>query len=1281
MKNHLFQINLIPRNRIYYAFIGLILASLLFSATTTSFTGVYSYLETYLGESEDILIITQEGSGRTIATGFIDLNIAHSASYINGVLVSSPETLTPSILNDQVYMVRGIDTTKFSMIDEYTILQGRNLSMSDLSGALVGERVAQKSKLEIGSRFIIFSSLRDVTLELTVLGIFKSSKDSLNDEILVPLPVGQWISGHYPSLCTFIRLKFSQDEISKSQLENMIMRKHTLSIYVNDRKSNLPIEDAEVNIYDINEKLVFSGQTDSIGNVNIDLSIGNYTINVSKNGIKKSQSIYLLRDMNRQINISTDRKKHTLSVKIFNHSIPLEDRTVIIWKDSNIILMDQTNGSGILEVSLPEDNYQIATYYWNEYSKSQVEYTQYVFLDTNMTLDFYFKNYSICFYTVDPITKEFINAEVVIKNLNGTIIQSDSTGSDGFICFNNLRPDYYNITITAGDSTYYDLLTLKSDLTRHYSILPFFKLNISVYNTSSHDPMNASIKIVNLENDVFINNNTGLDGNICFDLESRNYNITCDVYGYSDSEIINLNGNLNISFWIPPYLTVFQILNSSFSPMPGLNLSVSNQYSYYQGITNLTGHLKLYLSPSEYNITINLSRGIYSTELEVKEIYQDFEIITPPYNLTVYVYNGSSDEKLPVINKSVNIYNITTSNLIENKTTNSKGVASFLIENNIYNLSLNLESKNFSKIININDNNKDVYFYTPPYNLTVNITSSIDKNPMENVTVQILKLPYNEEIASGNTTSAGIFKTMVEEAGEYNISIIYLDKILNQTIFINADPVIKFDLPPYNITILVKDKNGPLKNANVSVNLGPVNQTNEYGLTWFILNQDLYNLTIQYEEFERILELDLRPLDPDQFIEITLLTRHSLNISVNEAINGVPIENACIKIYYNNTLVESDKTNSFGHIKFQLDENQEFLYNISVQYYNSDQFRLLNLTKDTFMNFSIIKNNMIEISVLNGLNNPLKYAKIILKSTDGMIHQESYTNSRGLNTFYLPSNTYNITVKRNGFSKQTLLDIWSDKKILFYLPPYQLNINVKNSTNYLKGIEVQLAFLNETIIDNNYTNAAGIASFSIYESSYKIIVHNNDNNLTKSVNTIGLNSSIIQLSFIFYEDEKSDYAIADPADYSSSLLEQTFGLTKSTIYILTIIITILVSLSIMNVVSSSINETRRYIGMVKAIGASNLQVYIMIGLRIFIISILAGIIGGLLGIITGSLISLFGFQLYITQIFSNFNSFLEILGISVLINLFITFISSSYTLYKINKLKPAEALREIITSK
>ncbi|MHA1750873.1 MAG: ABC transporter permease [Candidatus Helarchaeota archaeon] len=1276
----LLQVKIIPRNRSYYIFFGLILASLLFSATTTTFLGAYSYIQTYLGNSQDVLILTEEGSGNTIATSFIDVSLAKSASYLNGVIVSSPETITPCVIENQIFMARGVDFSKFSQIDDLTIIQGQSLTSNNLNGAILGYRVAQKLNLEIGSKFIVFSSLRDITLELEVVGIFSSSKNSLNDEIIIPLSLGQWMAGHYPSKCTFIRIKFQQEITSKNKLQEIIMRKHNLNLTIKNYYTNLPIQGAEVKVYDINKQIFYSRSTDSTGNLNFNLPFGNYTLNISYNGIKKSESIFLLNDLTKTINLSIYNPHYQLIIRLYNQTSPISKRVVTCWHNSEMVFMGQTNDSGILKAWLPQEEYKISTFYWNDYSKTQIEFTQYVNLNKNMTINFFFRNYSLGINVFDTIKQSLIDCLVQIKNLNGTLIDSGYSGNDGYIQFSNLLPDYYNISVIVGQSKKFKLITLKSDLILHFYIYPFFKLNVSVINSTNHNLLNANITIINTENNISIFNSTGTNGFWCTSLESRVYKIIYTVSGYSNSTIINLIKDTNLSFWCPPYNVLIKIIGFNYSAISNANVSIYNDKFKVSAISNLTGEINLKLYPDFYNITINSSRKIYSTNLIVNDINEYLQIMIPPYNLTLIVFNGSFQENISVENLSIRIVDIENSSRIFNGTTDKFGKVSWMLYPGKYNISITVDSKNYSKIVEIRDNNQIINFYTPPYNLTINITSALNSKPIENATIIISTYPESQEIYTANSSSSGIVSILLQKSGDYNVTIKYLNTLLSQIINVNSDPILNFLIPPYNISILVYDANGPITNSNVSISSIGWNLTNSNGIAYFVLDQGEYNITAIYGNLSNTVQLNLKETNPNTFVKIKLAKRFNLDIKVIESVNNKPIKNALVRIYNNFSLVAQGITDINGSVKFILDITESNLYNVSIYYHNINQYRFINLTKDTALNFSIIRTNLVKIKVLNGFDAPFQYAKINIISTNNVINEQLFTNDLGLGQIYLETGSYNITVEKNGYYKKEILDIWCDRNLIFYLPPYKLNVIVKNTSNDLvSGVLVEVLLKNGSILYNNYTNINGEAVFSMCEDEYIISVSYKGNTWSKNINTYNLNSTI-NLLFSIASNFESKYLVANPISYSSSLLEQTFGLTKSIIYILTIIITLLVSLSIMNVVSSSLNESRKFIGIIKALGGNNFQIFLVSGFKILIISLAAGVIGGISGAFLGSIISFIGFQLYITELFTT-ESFLQLISLSLIINLIISSIASFYTLFNLNKLSIAESLREILKSK
>ena len=243
-KRRLFQINLIPRNRSVYAVVGLLLSSILFATCATVFVGVYSYISTYLGESDDTLILTQSGTGNFVATRFISMQIADSAEYIQGVTIISPETLTPCMINGKTCFVRGINCERFSIFENLVLESGRFLNDNDIHGAFIGQRAANRLHISVGDSFLIYSGLRDRSLQVTAIGIYSSEDVALNDEILIPLYAGQILSGNYPDRISYIRVKYNDSIISRTELEDLIISQHylTVQLHSNETKSQSRVE-------------------------------------------------------------------------------------------------------------------------------------------------------------------------------------------------------------------------------------------------------------------------------------------------------------------------------------------------------------------------------------------------------------------------------------------------------------------------------------------------------------------------------------------------------------------------------------------------------------------------------------------------------------------------------------------------------------------------------------------------------------------------------------------------------------------------------------------------------------------------------------------------------------------------------------------------------------------------------------------------------------------------------------------------------------------------------
>jgi ABC-type lipoprotein release transport system permease subunit len=208
------------------ALIGVLtLASTLFSVTAYSFLGFYGGFTGYVGEEQDIVAVYSK-SGSTPFSGVIAVQAADQLSSLPGVIAVSPEVIAPCTINGQSVFVRGIIPQETSKLNPIVMLDGKSLSLNDTNSAVVGEGFARRFQLKTGDCILVFGVLSNRYVELYVAGIL-TSDSSLNDEVLVPLYVGQWLRGISYSDVTFIRVKIDSAKTGINPLYQQISANKT----------------------------------------------------------------------------------------------------------------------------------------------------------------------------------------------------------------------------------------------------------------------------------------------------------------------------------------------------------------------------------------------------------------------------------------------------------------------------------------------------------------------------------------------------------------------------------------------------------------------------------------------------------------------------------------------------------------------------------------------------------------------------------------------------------------------------------------------------------------------------------------------------------------------------------------------------------------------------------------------------------------------------------------------------------------------------------------------
>lgn len=195
-------------------------SSMVFAVTAFSLLGFYRGFTVHLGEGADVVAIYDRASSAPF-TGLVPAYLVERVACLNGVLACSPEVHAPCVVNGQAFFIRGVVPEEFLKFNSLTVLKGEMLGSFDLNFAVLGFRAAEKLNLKVNDRFMVFGVLTDRCLELNVKGIYLSNSP-LDDEVLVPLHVGQWLRGNY-GYVTLIRVKIDRAKIAPEALYREIV--------------------------------------------------------------------------------------------------------------------------------------------------------------------------------------------------------------------------------------------------------------------------------------------------------------------------------------------------------------------------------------------------------------------------------------------------------------------------------------------------------------------------------------------------------------------------------------------------------------------------------------------------------------------------------------------------------------------------------------------------------------------------------------------------------------------------------------------------------------------------------------------------------------------------------------------------------------------------------------------------------------------------------------------------------------------------------------------------
>lgn len=212
----------LKKRRILTLMIILTLASMLFSITAFTLTGFLKGFNAYLGEGENIMAIYDRNSG-TPFTGLVPAYLTEKINTINGVTSSSAEIIIPCLIKGNPILLRGIIPEDFTKLNQLSILEGNMLELGDTHSLIIGKNVAERLNLKVNDSFLIIGVMANQYLTLQVKGIYESHA-AMDDEVLAPLYMGQWLRGTDYGHATLIRIKIDKTVANPSVILDAIAK-------------------------------------------------------------------------------------------------------------------------------------------------------------------------------------------------------------------------------------------------------------------------------------------------------------------------------------------------------------------------------------------------------------------------------------------------------------------------------------------------------------------------------------------------------------------------------------------------------------------------------------------------------------------------------------------------------------------------------------------------------------------------------------------------------------------------------------------------------------------------------------------------------------------------------------------------------------------------------------------------------------------------------------------------------------------------------------------------
>ena len=196
--------NVLRKRNIMITFIILIIISILLTFSLSLISSIIRGIAFYTGGNQQTLIIFSSRSN-TPFTGILDLSIINEVSHAPGVKYISPELPVPVYLNGSPIVIRGIIPNIFMKCTSTKVLEGSFLDEDDYNAVVLGETLADKMNVDVGSKILVVGVLTKMFQPMTVKGIVKAPYP-YDSEALVIIDEARYFRGVYGNYSSMIRV-------------------------------------------------------------------------------------------------------------------------------------------------------------------------------------------------------------------------------------------------------------------------------------------------------------------------------------------------------------------------------------------------------------------------------------------------------------------------------------------------------------------------------------------------------------------------------------------------------------------------------------------------------------------------------------------------------------------------------------------------------------------------------------------------------------------------------------------------------------------------------------------------------------------------------------------------------------------------------------------------------------------------------------------------------------------------------------------------------------------